>query len=106
MLLLDITTFKPEDSVELFKRWEQMEKMVSPKGLKVISQWFDAGGGRVITLFDVESVKDYVVYNFPFTDLCEVDVFPVIEAGDFKEFASKCMENLRNVRNSKESTAP
>ncbi len=25
MLLLDITTFKPEDSVELFKRWEQVE---------------------------------------------------------------------------------
>ncbi len=105
MLLIDITTFKPEDSVELFKRWEVGDK-ASTKGLKVVSQWFDAGGGRVITLFDVETVKDYVIYNFPFTDLCEVDVFPVIEAGEFKEFASKCMENLRNMRNLPENTAP
>jgi hypothetical protein len=106
MLLLDITTFKPEDSVELFKRWEQVGTMDSPKGLKVVSQWFDAGGGRVITLFDVETVKDYVVYNFPFTDLCQVDVFPVIEAAEFKEFASKCMENLKNMRNFQESRTP
>jgi hypothetical protein len=100
MLLLDITTFKPEDSVELFKRWKQIEKMDSPKGLKIVGQWFDAGGGRVITLFDVETVRDYVVYNFSFTDLCEVDVFPVIEASEFKEFASKIMENFINYRES------
>jgi len=100
MLLLDITTFEPENSVELFKRWKQAENMASPKGLKVVNQWFDAGGGRVITLFDVETVKDYVVYNFPFIDLCQVDVFPVIEASEFKQFASKCMENLSNVRDS------
>ena len=79
MLLIDITTFKPEDSVELFKRWEVGDK-ASPKGLKVVNQWFDVGGGRVITLFDVETVKDYVICNLPFVDLCHVDVFPVIEA--------------------------
>jgi hypothetical protein len=106
MLLMDITTFKPEDSVELFKRWEQMENNVSLTGLKVVSQWFDAGGGRVITLFDVETVRDYVVYNFSFTDLCEVDVFPVIETGEYKEFVSKCIENLRNLMNSSESSSP
>jgi hypothetical protein len=66
MLLLDITTFKPEDSIELFKRWEEMEKRGYPKGLKVVNQWFNAGGGRVITLFDVETVKDYVICNLRF----------------------------------------
>ena len=76
MLLLDITTFKPEYSMELFKRWDEMENMGYPKGLTVINQWFDAGGGRVITLFDVETVKDYVICNLPFVDLCHVDVFP------------------------------
>jgi hypothetical protein len=100
MLLLDITTFEPENSVELFKRWEQVENTVSPKGLKVVNQWFDAGGGRVITLFDVETVKDYIVYNFPFTDLCHVDVFPVIDACELKQFASKYMENLSNIKDS------
>jgi hypothetical protein len=94
MLLLDITTFKPEYSMELFKRWEKIENMGYPKGLKVVNQWFDAGGERVITLFDVETVKDYVICNLPFVDLCHVDVFPVIEASEFKEFASKYMENL------------
>jgi hypothetical protein len=84
MLLLDITTFKPEDSMELFQRWKEMENRGYPKGLKVINQWFDAGGGRVITLFDVETVKDYVAYNSQFVDLCHVDAFPVIEASIVK----------------------
>ena len=97
MLLLDITTFDPENSMELFKRWEQAEKMCSPNGLKVVNQWFDAGGGRVITLYDVETVKEYVTYNLPFADLCQVEVFPVVEAGEFKKFASKYMVNLSSM---------
>ena len=72
MLLLDITTFELENSVKVFKRWEQVEGEGSPEGLKVINQWFDAGGGRIITVYDVESIKDYVAYNFSFTDLCQV----------------------------------
>jgi hypothetical protein len=91
MLLLDITTFDPESTMELFKRWEQMEAMDHPDGLKIINQWFDAGGGRVITLFDVETVKDYMIYNLPFADLCQVDVFPVIEAEEFKKFVAQQM---------------
>ena len=98
MLLLEILAFKPEDSMELFKRWDEIEYKGYPKGLKVVNQWFAAGGGRVITLFDVENVKDYVVYNSQFVDLCHVDVFPVIEAGEFKEFASKYMENMCNKK--------
>lgn len=96
MLLLDITTFDPENTMELFKRWEQLEKTDSPKGLKIISQWFDAGGGRVVTLFDVETVKDYLSYNLPFTNLCKVDVFPVIEAEEFKIFAAYQMGKFSN----------
>ncbi|RXA21860.1 DUF3303 domain-containing protein [Methanosarcina sp. MSH10X1] len=96
MLLLDITTFDPENTMELFKRWEHVEKTYSQDGLKVINQWFDAGGGRVVTLFDVETVKDYLAYNLPFTDLCQIDVFPVIEAEDFKKFAVKQMQKLNN----------
>ena len=91
MLLLEILTFKPENSMELFQRWNEMENKVYPEGLKVVNQWFDAGGGRVITLFDVETVKDYVICNLPFVDLCHVDVFPVIEASEFKSFISKYM---------------
>jgi hypothetical protein len=92
MLLLDITTFKYENSMELLKRWEELENRGYPKGLKVVNQWFDAGGTRVITLFDVETVKDYVICNLPFIDLCHVDVFPVIEVSEFREFASKCIK--------------
>ncbi len=97
MLLLDITTFDPKNTIELFKRWEKVESMTFPDGLKVINQWFDAGGGRVITLFDVESVKDYLAYNLPFTDLCQIDVFPVIEADDFKKSTIYRMEKLNSL---------
>lgn len=91
MLLLDITTFEFENSLELFKRWEQVESKGSPKGLKVVNQWFDAGGGRVITIYDVESIKDYTAYNLSFNDLCRVEVFPVVETEEFIKFTSKCM---------------
>ncbi len=32
MLLLDITTFELENSVKVFKRWEQVEGEGSPEG--------------------------------------------------------------------------
>lgn len=93
MLLLDITTFELENSAKVFKRWEQAKDMVSPKGLKVVNQWFDAGGGRIITVYDVESVKDYVAHNYLFTDLCQIEVFPIVGAEEFKKYAFKCMES-------------
>ncbi|KKG15293.1 hypothetical protein EO98_08525 [Methanosarcina sp. 2.H.T.1A.6] len=94
MLLLDITTFELKNSVKLYERLKQVESKGSPKGLKVVNQWFEAGGGRVITIYDVKSVKDYTAYNSLFTDLCRVDVFPVIGVEEFKKFASKYTENL------------
>ncbi len=100
MLLLGITTFEPENSAELLKRWKHVKSTASREGFKIINQWFDAGGGRVITLFDVETVKDYIAYNLPFIDLCQVDVFPVMEASEFKQFVSKYMEKLSNVKDS------
>jgi len=94
MLLLAITTFELENSVKVFKRWEQAENMDSPNRLKVVNQWFDAGGGRIVTLYDVECIKDYAAYNFLFSDLCHIEVFPVVGAEEFKKFASKCVESL------------
>lgn len=45
MLLLDITTFDPENTMELYKRWEQVEKMGFPNGLKVINNGLMQAGG-------------------------------------------------------------
>jgi hypothetical protein len=99
-LLLDITTFEPEKTMELNKRWEQVENMDFPKGLKIINQWVDAGGGRVFTVYNVETIEDYLAYNLPFTDLCKVEVFPVIEAGDFRKVASECIERMSKIGDS------
>ena len=67
MLLLDITTFEPEKTIEVNKRWEQVEKMDFPKGLNIINQWFDAGGARVFTLYNVELLKIiwHTIYRLP-----------------------------------------
>ncbi len=97
MLLLDITTVEPEKMIEVNKRWELVESMDFPKGLKIVGQWFDAGGGRVFTLCNVETIEDYMAYNLPFADLCKVEVFPVIEAGDFKRVASECIEKMSKI---------
>lgn len=91
-LLMDITTFEPEMVIEVSKRWEMVESMEFPEGLKIISQWFDAGGGRAITLYDAETIQDYMAYNFPFMDLCHVEVFPVMGAGEFKKLIAEQME--------------
>lgn len=97
MLLLDITTVEPEKMIEVNKRWELVESMDFPKGLQILGQWFDAGGGRVFTLYNVETIEDYMAYNLPFADLCKVEVFPVIEAGDFKRVASECIEKMSKI---------
>jgi hypothetical protein len=97
MLLLDITTFEPEKTIEVNKRWEQVEKMDFPKGLNIINQWFDAGGARVFTLYNVETIEDYMAYNLPFADLCKVEVFPVLEAGDFRRVVSECIEKMSKI---------
>ncbi len=94
MLLLDITTFELENISKIYNRWKQVESEGYPKGLKVVNQWFDAGGGRVITVYDVESIKDYKAYNLLFTDLCRVEVFPVIGVEEFNKFTSKYMKFL------------
>jgi len=94
VLLLDITTFELENSVKLFKRWEKVQSKGTLKGVKVLNQWFDAGGGRMITIYDVESIKDYAAYNLLFSDLCHIEVFPVVGAEEFKKFVSKCMDKL------------
>jgi len=94
---MDITIIDPEMLEEAAKRWEMVESMELPKGLKIINQWFDAGGGRVITLCDVETVQDYMTYNFPFMDLSRVDVFPVMEAKEYKKFAAEQMEKLTSM---------
>ncbi|HII80073.1 MAG TPA: DUF3303 family protein [Methanosarcina sp.] len=94
MLLLDIKTFELENVSKLYERWNQVENEGYPKGLKVVNQWFDAGGERVVTVYDVESIKDYTAYNLLFTDLCRVEVFPVIGVEEFKKFTSKYMKFL------------
>jgi hypothetical protein len=38
-----------------------------------------------------------MAYNFPFTDLCHVEVFPVMEAGAYKKFAAQHMEKLSSL---------
>lgn len=97
MLLMDITTVEPEKMIEVNKRWELVESMDFPKGLKIIGQWVDAGGARVFTLYNVETIEDYMAYNLPFADLCKVEVFPVIDAGDFRRVASECIEKMSKI---------
>lgn len=97
MLLLNIARISPEHSLEALKRWEEMECLECPEGVKVINQWIDAGGSRVFTLYDVESIEAYMAYNFPFMDLCEVEVFPVIESGTLKKLAEEQLKALSGL---------
>ncbi|MDI9394346.1 MAG: hypothetical protein QM426_02540 [Euryarchaeota archaeon] len=54
MLLLGIKIFELENISKLCERWKQVEKEGYTNGLKVANQLFDAGGGLVVTVYDVE----------------------------------------------------
>lgn len=64
MLLLNIARISPEHSLEALKHREETESMECPEGVKIVNQWIDAGGNRVFTLYDVESIEARMAYNF------------------------------------------
>ena len=76
MLFLTIYTWEPEKRDVITKRRAEKGNMV-PKGVKIIGEWTDLGGGRGFMLFETAEPK--IEWTLAWSDLMKMDVIPVVD---------------------------
>lgn len=89
MLLMDIITWEPKDSLKVAEFYLNYEY---PKGIKVIDEWTDLTGYRTFVIYETEDEKTYAASVFPFIGLCRFETFPVMKLDKFMEMAQKLAE--------------
>lgn len=83
MKFLLIHTWEPYERNEIAKR--RMENgLMTPKEIKVVSEWLDTQGGRQIILFEADSAKECFKWSINWGDLGKYESFPVVEVEDDK----------------------
>ena len=66
MLLMDIITWEPEDSLKVAEFYSKYEY---PNGIKVIDEWTDLTGYRTFVIYETDNEKTYAASVFPFMSL-------------------------------------
>ena len=89
MLLMDIITWEPKDSIKVAEFYANYEY---PKGIKVIDEWIDLTGYRAFIIYETEDEKTYAACVFPFIGLCKFETFPVMKLDKFMQLAQKLVE--------------
>jgi len=89
MLLMDIITWEPKDSLKVAEFYANYEY---PKGIKVIDEWTDLTGYRTFVIYETEDEKTYASSVMPFIGLCRFETFPVMKLDKFMQFAQKFAE--------------
>ena len=85
MYFMNICTWKPEDEKEVEKR---RAKWKWPKIVKVICEFVDLQGCRVINVVDTDT-GGLIASREPWIDLVYVETFPVCPIGENKKLAKK-----------------
>ena len=81
MLFLNIYTYEPGKMDEVLKR--RMEKGISlSKGIKIVGEWSDLGGGRGFLLGETDDPKAFLESVRVWSDLMKIEVVPVIETAE------------------------
>ena len=78
-----IATWDPHQRNEYAARRMENGRM-TPKGIKVISEWLDSSGGRQILLYESDSAMDGFKWSNHWSDLGKFETFPVVEIKDDK----------------------
>jgi hypothetical protein len=92
MLLMDIITWEPKDSLKVAEFYSNYEYQ---KGIKVIDEWADLTGYRTFVIYETDNEKTYAASVFPFIGLCKFETFPVMKLDRFMELAQKSSEKAR-----------
>lgn len=78
MLFMTLFTFEPAARDDVIRRRVEKGPLV-PKGMKLLGEWSEAGGGRVFRLVEVDDPAALVEATMPWTDLGKLEVYPVFE---------------------------
>jgi hypothetical protein len=89
MLLMDIITWEPKDSLKVAELYESYEY---PKGIKVIGEWTDLTGYRTFVIYETDDEKTYAASVLPFMGFCRFETFPIMKLDKFMELAQKLTE--------------
>lgn len=89
MLLMDIITWEPKDSLKVAEFYANYEY---PKGIKVIDEWTDLTGYRRFVIYETDDEKTYAASVFPFIGLCRFETFPVMKMDKFMQLAQELTE--------------
>lgn len=89
MLLMDIITWEPKDSMKVAEFYANYEY---PKGIKVIDEWTDLTGYRTFIIYETDDEKTYAASVVPFMGLCRFETFPVMKLDKFMQLAQKLAE--------------
>ncbi|MCX5804233.1 MAG: hypothetical protein NTU69_12020 [Proteobacteria bacterium] len=85
MFFMNICTWAPEDEKEVRKR---REKYKWPKGVKVICEFFDLQGCRVINVVDTDA-KGLIASRAAWIDILVFETFPVFPIGESRALLKK-----------------
>ncbi len=89
MLLMDIITWEPKDSLKVAEFYANYEY---PKGIKVIAEWTDLTGYRTFVIYETDDEKTYATSVLPFIGLCRFETFPVMKLDKFMQLAQELTE--------------
>jgi len=78
MLFMTVFTYEPGARDEVIHRRVEKGAMI-PKGMKLLGEWSHVGSGRVFRLIDVEDPAALPEVTMPWTDIGNLDVYPVME---------------------------
>ena len=92
MLFISVFTWEPEKRDEVVKR-RKTEK-IPPEGLKIIGEWADLGSNRVFRLFDVTDPEVILAASFPWNDLGNVELVPVMETEEVLKLLPKSVAGI------------
>lgn len=85
MYFMNICTWAPEDEREIEKR---RAKWKWPKGVKVVCEFFDLQGCRVINVVDTDE-KGLIQSRAAWVDIMIFETFPVFPFGESKALSKK-----------------
>ena len=82
MLFMCVFTWEPDKMDEVVKRG-MTEKI--PEGMKIIGEWVDLGSNRNFRLFEATDPKVILSAGFPWNNLGNSEVVPVMETEEAKK---------------------
>ena len=92
MLLMDIITWEPKDSLKIAEFYMNYEY---PKGIKGIDECTDLTGYRTFVIYESKDEKTYAESVMPFIGLCRFETFPVMKLDKFMQLAQEFAEKTR-----------